>query len=264
MGKELLSIRELKVEFVDKKIPQVVVEDFSLDIAEGEKVGIVGESGSGKTMISLSIAGLYKNDMMRKSGKIIYKGVDIISCPQKELRGIQGREIGVIFQEPMTSLNPLKKIGWQIDEVLRLNYDYTSEERYKKVIAALDMVSLKGSEELYNAYPHQLSGGMRQRVMIAIAFVRNPNLLVADEPTTALDIRTQTSIIDLISKLNEERNMSLVFVSHDLSLVRKLCDTVVVLKDGRVVEKGSVREIFDNPKDEYTKRLIDSIPKIEF
>ena len=179
-----------------------------------------------------------------------------------ELRKIQGNEIGIIFQEPMTSLNPLKKIGWQVEESLRLHTDLNKKERKKRALQALADAELPNPEEVYHLYPHNLSGGMRQRVMIAAAIVCNPRLLIADEPTTALDVTIQAQIVKLLQRISKEHGMSVLFISHDLSLIRQLCSRVLVMQHGKVVEMGEVETIFSNPQEPYTKKLIAAIPKV--
>ena len=263
MSNKVLEIKNLTIEFNDKTKSEIVVRNFDLELSRGEKLGIVGESGSGKSMISLAIVGIDKKEEMNKTGRIQFDNIDILSCEKKILREVQGRRIGIVFQEPMTSLNPVRKIGWQIEEVLKIHFKLSKEERYKKVISVLKKVELDDVNRIYNSYPHQLSGGMRQRVMIAIAIIGEPEILIADEPTTALDYKVQGKILKLIDKINREMNMSIIFVSHDLSIVKELCDRVIVMKDGEKVEEGVAEEIFNDPRALYTKQLINAIPKGE-
>lgn len=263
MEKELLlQVKDLNIEFHDHLIPETVVYDFDLELREGEIVGLVGESGSGKSMSALAIAGLLSRRDMKKRGQILFEGRDLLSCERDVLRKIQGNEIGIIFQEPMTSLNPVRRIGWQVEEALRIHTDFSKEERYQRAIEMLQSVELEDAERIYRQYPHELSGGMRQRVMIAAAMICNPKILIADEPTTALDVTIQAQIVELLKKMNREKKTSILFISHDLSLVRQLCQRVMVMQGGYVVETGSVQEIFDVPKMEYTKKLIAAIPKV--
>lgn len=259
----MLDVVDLNIEFSDHILPETVVYDFDLHMDEGEIVGLVGESGSGKTMSALSIAGLLSRKHMKKRGKIEFLGTDILNCPRKELRRLQGNEISMVFQEPMTSLDPLKKIGYQVEESLILHTQLGKKERRKKVIAALADVELPEPERLMNCYPHELSGGMRQRVMIAAALICSPRLLICDEPTTALDVTIQTQIIELLRKTNRRDNTAILFISHDLSLVRQLCGRVIVMYQGNIVESGETEEVFTNPSHEYTRRLIAAIPKFE-
>lgn len=257
---ELLHVEDLNIEFHDHLIPETVVFDFDLDMQAGEIVGLVGESGSGKSMSALAIAGLLSRHDMNKKGTISFEGRDILNCPREELRDLQGDEICMVFQEPLTSLDPVKKIGWQLEEPLRIHTKLTPAERKQRALKALRDVELDDAERVYESYPHELSGGMRQRVMIAAATIGNPKLLIADEPTTALDVTVQGQIVKLLKKINKEKNTAILFISHDLSLVSQLCQRVLVMKNGYIVEAGSIKDIFENPKEEYTKHLIASIP----
>lgn len=260
---ELLKVQGLNIEFYDHQIPETVVFDLNMTLQEGEIIGIVGESGSGKTMTALAIAGLLRRHDMEKKGKIEYQGLDLLTCERQVLREIQGNDISMIFQEPMTSLNPVKKVGWQVEESLRLHTSLTKEERYQKAIDMLRAVELSEPERVYESYPHELSGGMRQRVMIAAAMICNPRILIADEPTTALDVTVQKQILELLQKFNREEKTSILFISHDLSLVKRICHRVMVMQGGYLVEEGLTEEIFNAPKTEYVKQLIQAIPKIE-
>lgn len=259
----LLEVKDLNIEFHDHLTPETVVYDFNLSLKEGEIVGIVGESGSGKTMSALAIAGLLNRKDMKKSGEILFDGKDLLTCKRSELRSYQGNDISMIFQEPMTSLNPVKKIGAQVEESLKIHTNLTKEERYQKAISILNDVEIKDPESVYHKYPHQLSGGMRQRVMIASAMILEPKILIADEPTTALDVTIQAQIIKLLKKLNKQKKTSILFISHDLSLVRTLCHRAIVMKQGYIVEEGNIEEIFEHPKEAYTKQLIEAIPALK-
>lgn len=256
----LLEVKDLCIEFFDKELPDRVVKDFDLVLHLGDRVGIVGESGSGKSMSALAIAGLLNRHDMEKRGEIIYDGKNLLTLKRHELRQYQGKDIAMIFQEPMTSLNPVKKIGWQVEESLRIHTKLSKEECKKKAIEILTEVELANPEAVYNMYPHELSGGMRQRVMIAAAMICEPKILIADEPTTALDVTTQEQIIELMKRLNEKKGTAILFISHDLSLIETLCNRVIVMKDGDIVESGTTKEIFDNPKEQYTKDLLAAIP----
>ena len=259
----LLEVKDLNIEFHDHLTPETVVYDFNLSLKEGEIVGIVGESGSGKTMSALAIAGLLNRKDMKKSGEILFDGKDLLTCKRSELRSYQGNDISMIFQEPMTSLNLVKKIGAQVEESLKIHTNLTKEERYQKAISILNDVEIKDPESVYHKYPHQLSGGMRQRVMIASAMILEPKILIADEPTTALDVTIQAQIIKLLKKLNKQKKTSILFISHDLSLVRTLCHRAIVMKQGYILEEGNIEEIFEHPKEAYTKQLIEAIPALE-
>lgn len=259
----LLTVKDLNIEFHDHLIPETVVYDFDLELNKGDIVGIVGESGSGKTMSALAIAGLLSRHDMKKTGQILFEGQDLLTCERSVLRSFQGNDISMIFQEPMTSLNPVKKVGWQVEESLRIHTSMTPEQRYEKAIQMLKEAELPDPEWVYHAYPHELSGGMRQRVMIAAAMICEPKILIADEPTTALDVTIQAQIVELLKKINREKGTAILFISHDLSLVRKLCKKVMVMQGGYVVETADTEEIFANPKEEYTKRLMNAIPTCE-
>lgn len=256
----LLEVKNLSIEFYDHKLPERVVKDFDLILQSGDRIGIVGESGSGKSMSALAIAGLLNRHDMEKKGEILFDGKDLLTLKRGQLRQYQGKDISIIFQEPMTSLNPVKKIGWQVEESLRIHTKLSKEERKKKAIDILKEVELPDAETVYHKYPHELSGGMRQRVMIAAAMICEPKILIADEPTTALDVTTQVQIIELMKQLNEKKGTAILFISHDLSLVETLCNQVIVMKDGEIVESGSTQDIFEHPKCQYTKDLLAAIP----
>ena len=259
----MLEVRDLNIEFHDHITPETVVYDFDLHMEEGEIVGLVGESGSGKSMSALAIAGLLSRKNMKKRGSIVFDGVDILNCPRDELRKLQGNDISMVFQEPMSSLDPLMKIGRQVEESLLLHTKLTAQERMEQVIDALKEVELSDPEALIQMYPHELSGGMRQRVMIAAALILRPRLLICDEPTTALDVTIQAQVIELLKKVNRKYNTAILFISHDLSLVKQLCSRVLVMYKGNIVESGDAQEIFLHPGNDYTKNLIAAIPKLE-
>ncbi|MBS5325743.1 MAG: ABC transporter ATP-binding protein [Schaedlerella sp.] len=256
----MLQVERLSIHFADREEVQEVVRGISFSVQDGEIVGIVGESGSGKTMTALTIAGLFKEHAVLDAGTIRLDGTDLLKLTEREMRQVQGNRIGMIFQEPMTALNPTMKIGRQVEEVLRLHTDLDSRARKAAVIRALEEVELDEAEKLLFKYPHELSGGMRQRVMIAAAMICRPSLLIADEPTTALDAATQESILKLLKKLNDKYGMSILFISHNLRVVKELCTRVFVMKDGEILEEGETEVVFQNPKTEYTKALIAAIP----
>ena len=258
----LLEVKNLEIEFFDHEAPETVVHGLSMQLKEGEILGIVGESGSGKSMTAMAIAGHLHRGDLQKRGEILYDGNNLLTCPRSRLRQIQGKEIAMVFQEPMTSLNPLMKIGRQVEERLRLHTALTKEQRREKVLAMLRDVELRDPEALCEKYPHELSGGMRQRVMIASAMIMTPKILIADEPTTALDVTVQEQIIELLRRLCRKNRTSILFISHDLSLVRKLCERVIVMQNGYVVEQGETAEIFEHPSEEYTKELIRAVPRL--
>lgn len=235
---------------------------MNLHMDEGDIVGLVGESGSGKSMTALAVAGLLRRHDMKKTGQILFQGTDLLTCPREQLRAFQGDDIGIVFQEPMTSLNPVYRIGRQVEESLRIHRpDMSREQLREKALEMLKVVELPDPERMYHSYPHQISGGQRQRVMIAAAMICEPRLLIADEPTTALDVTVQLQIVRLLSRLNQEKKTGILFISHDLSLVKRLCERIVVMKDGAVVEQGDCREIFEHPREDYTRNLIAAIPR---
>ncbi|MCR5179102.1 MAG: ABC transporter ATP-binding protein [Lachnospiraceae bacterium] len=259
----ILSVKDLMIEFNDHTLPETAVFDFDLTLNAGEIVGIVGESGAGKSLSALAIAGLLKRHSMARNGSILFEGNNLLNCDREILRGFQGDEISVVFQEPLSSLNPAYRVGKQVEESLRIHHpEMSADERKERALAALEDAGLSDSGRVYNSYPHELSGGMRQRVMIAAAMISDPKILIADEPTTALDVTVQAQIIELFKKINREKRCAILFISHDLSLVKTLCHRVIVMKDGRIVEEGETEEVFYNPREDYTKQLIGAIPRI--
>lgn len=264
MDNLLLEVRNLNIEFHDHDVPECVVNNLNMELERGEILGIVGESGSGKSMTAMAIAGLLRRHDMKTEGEILFEGEELLHAKRDTLRRYQGNDISIVFQEPMTSLNPVKRIGWQVEESLRIHRpDMSKEERYRRAIEALTDVELENPALVYKKYPHELSGGMRQRVMIASAMICEPKLLIADEPTTALDVTIQLQIVKLLQRLNREKNTSILFISHDLSLVKRLCDRIIVMHNGSMVETGATEEIFHYPKEDYTKELINAIPKLQ-
>ncbi len=264
MEQILLKVENLNIEFHDHDVPERVVNQLNMVLHQGEILGIVGESGSGKSMTAMAIAGLLRRHDMKMEGKILFEGNELLHTDRETLRQLQGNQIGIVFQEPMTSLNPVKRIGWQVEESLRIHRpELSKEERYMRVIKALEEVELDNPQLVYKKYPHELSGGMRQRVMIASAMICEPKFLIADEPTTALDVTIQLQIVKLLQRLNQEKKMAVLFISHDLSLVKRLCDRVIVMHNGSMVETGRTEEIFYSPKEDYTIKLISAIPKLE-
>lgn len=257
----MLDVHGLKVTF--KSTGKEAVRGIDFFMKNGQRVGLVGESGSGKTVTAMAISGLIERYNVDIEGEILFNGKDLRTCSRDELRRIQGRGIGVVFQEPMTSLNPLMKIGQQIEETLVLHTRKNKEERRALVLEAMEKVGLPEPEVTYEKYPHQLSGGQRQRAMIASAFVVVPQLLICDEPTTALDVRVQAQILDLLRSLSEEYGVGILLISHDLRVIRHLCDRVAVMYKGEIVEAGPTERIFENPQHEYTKQLISAIPSRE-
>jgi ABC-type dipeptide/oligopeptide/nickel transport system ATPase component len=255
----MLTVKDLKIEFFDHELPEVAVEDVDFVINDGDILGIVGESGSGKSMTAMAIAGLLNRKDLTKSGVIDLDGTDLLNSKRKDLRELQGKDIGFVFQDPLNSMNPVLKVGYQVEEALRVRkktLNISKEEMKKRALEVMESVGLTDVERIYDSYPHEISGGQRQRAQIAAALIMKPKLLICDEPTTALDVTVQKKIIDVLKELNKKNGTSILFISHDLSVVRALCDRVVVMKDGLVMEQGSVDEIFNNPQNEYTKQLV--------
>ncbi|MBF9232822.1 ABC transporter ATP-binding protein [Microvirga alba] len=240
-----------------------ILENVSFSLRAGEVLGVVGESGSGKSMLALAMMGLLPKAIRTASGRISLDGEDLIRLPADQWREKRGRDLAMIFQEPMTALNPVMRVGAQVEEVLRRRRGLSSSQARKVAIDLFHQVEIPSAEARLKSYPHEMSGGMRQRVMIAMAFAADARLLIADEPTTALDVTVQAQILDLLRKLQKERGLALLFITHDLGVIADIADTVLVLYAGRVAEVAPVRQIFDDPQHPYTKALIASIPKIE-
>lgn len=264
--KELLQVKGLETTFFtdDGAIP--AVDHISFSLKEGEILGIVGESGCGKSVTSLSIMGLVPSPPGKiTSGEILLDGKDLTKLSQKEMRKIRGQEIAMIFQEPMTSLNPLFTIGNQLTEAILIHHKSWSKKKASaRAVEMMKLVGLPRAEELLKEYPHQLSGGMRQRVMIAMALVCDPKILIADEPTTALDVTIQAQILQLMKDLNVRLNTAVMLITHDLGVVAETCERVVVMYNGQIVEEGPVKVIFKNPEHPYTKGLIHSVPDMRY
>lgn len=259
MPKPLLSVQHLVTAFDDEP----VVDDISFDLYPGEVVALVGESGSGKSITALSIMGLL-GKQASVDGRIMYQEENIFSLPPKKRRKLNGKDFSIVFQEPMASLNPMLRIQTQIAEGLNIHYPKCSKQAIrKKVLQLLEEVDIPHPDKVAKQFPFQLSGGMRQRVMIAIAIACNPKFLIADEPTTALDVTTQSQILKLLKRLNKEHQTSILFITHDLSVVAELADRVIVMKDGEIVEQATVFDLFDYPKHPYTKHLLAAMPTLD-
>jgi dipeptide transport system ATP-binding protein len=258
----LIEVKNLKTFFYSDAGVNKAVNDASFDIPMGKTVCIVGESGSGKSITAMSIMQLIDDPGRIEGGKILLEGKNLLDLSDAQMRKVRGRDVAMIFQEPMTSLNPSYTVGYQIDEALRLHHKHLNKkERFAKVVEALDLVGIPDPKEKYGEYPFKLSGGQRQRVMIAIAMACEPKLLIADEPTTALDVTIQAQVLDLMKKLQEETGTSILFITHDLGVVYQIADEVVVMYRGHIVEKARAEELFNDPRHPYTKALLHSIPK---
>jgi peptide/nickel transport system ATP-binding protein len=258
----LLEVEQLRTHFATQDGVVRAVEGLSFSIGAGETVAIVGESGCGKSVTSLSILRLLQEPPARMAGQIRFDGRNLLELPEAEMRKLRGNEIGMIFQEPMTSLNPVLTVGRQIAEAIRLHQGLSKRAARERAIEVLKLVGIPAPERREREYPHQLSGGMRQRVMIGIALVCNPKLLIADEPTTALDVTIQAQILDLIRRLKTEMGSAVMLITHDLGVVAEIAERVIVLYAGRKVEEASVADIFADPKHPYTQGLMGAIPKL--
>ncbi|MES0060616.1 ABC transporter ATP-binding protein [Mesorhizobium sp. M0041] len=262
MSELLLSVRDLSVAFTQGGNESTAVDHISFDLAKGETVALVGESGSGKSVSALSVLKLLPYPTAsHPSGKILFQGADLLAMNEKQLRSVRGNKITMIFQEPMTSLNPLHTIEQQIVEILALHQGMGDRQAKARTLALLNEVGIREPEKRLDAYPHQLSGGQRQRVMIAMALANEPELLIADEPTTALDVTVQAQILELLAGLKSRKGMSMLFITHDLGIVRKIADRVCVMTKGKIVETGPTKDIFANPQHAYTKHLLAAEPK---
>lgn len=257
---KLLAIQNLTVAFPTEKGPAYAVNSLSLSIAPSQIVGVVGESGCGKSLTSLSVLGLVPSPGKIVNGSIHFEGENLLELPVSRMRKIRGAKIALIPQDPLTALNPVYTVGNQIIEVLRLHQGLSKQDARKRAIELLDMVRIPVSAQRIDDYPHQFSGGMRQRVMIAMALSCNPSLLIADEPTTALDVTVQAQILALLKEIRDEHKTAIMLITHDLGVVAEMCDDVTVMYAGRSVEKASVRDLFASPKHPYTKGLLDSLP----
>ena len=263
MARKLLSVRNLKTSFFTHVGEVKAVRGISFDVNEGEVLGIVGESGSGKSVTSLSIMGLLQYPGRVVDGEILLNGEDILTYSKNQMRKVRGKEIAMIFQDPMTSLNPVYTIGNQIMEMILEHEKMSRREARARAIEMLKLVGIPAAEKRIDSYPHEFSGGMRQRVMIALALSCNPKLLIADEPTTALDVTIQAQILNLIKKLNRQFGMTTMLITHDLGVVATVCDKVAVMYGGLIMEYGTVDEIFYHPRHPYTMGLLGSIPHVD-
>ncbi len=261
MEESLLEIKDLEVSFFNNSGETKAIRGVSFDVKQGEILGLVGESGSGKSVTSLSIMKLIKGTGRITKGKIIYRGENLLNKSEKEMMKIRGNDIAMIFQDPMTSLNPVFTVGNQISDVIRRHQGLSKSEAKEKTIEMLRMVGIPSPEERYNNYPHEFSGGMRQRAIIAMALSCEPDLLIADEPTTALDVTIQAQILELLMDLKEKLSTSIILITHDLGVVANTCTRVIVMYGGLIMEEGKVEDIFYAPLHPYTKGLLQSLPK---
>ena len=259
----MLNIKNLSISFLQNKKFEAAVDDVSFSLHQNEILGMVGESGSGKSITSLALLGLLPKGIARVDGTIFYNEENITTYSEKAFQKIRGRKIAMIFQEPMSSLNPTLTCGYQVAEILQQHTQLSKSEIYAAVIALFEKVKLPRATSIFKAYPHQISGGQKQRVMIAMAIACKPEILIADEPTTALDVTVQKEIILLLKELQLEYGMSILFITHDLALVSEIADRVVVMYKGSLVEQGSTKEVFLNPQKNYTKALINAKPNLE-
>ena len=259
----LLEVKDLETEFKVKRGTVKAVNGVSFEVDKGEILAVVGESGSGKSVTSLSVMGLIRDPGRVAGGEILFNGENLLKKSTKEMQAVRGDKISMIFQEPMTSLNPVYRVKDQIMETILTHTTMNKKEALKRAIEMLDLVGIPAPEQRVNDYPHQMSGGMRQRVMIAMALASDPELLIADEPTTALDVTIQAQILDLINRLREKLGMAVLLITHDLGVVAETADKVVVMYCGRVVEQATVEQLFTKPLHPYTQGLLDSIPKMD-
>jgi peptide/nickel transport system ATP-binding protein len=259
----ILQVRDLTVSFRTEQGLARAIDGVSFDVNEGEILGVVGESGSGKTVTLLAVMGLITDPNAIIEGSILYRGKELIGLPQRELRKLRGQEIAMIFQDPMTAMTPVYTIGFQIAEQILAHNKISKAQAWQRAIDLLTEVNIPKPEEAVHRYPHQLSGGMRQRAVIAMALSCNPALLVADEPTTALDVTVQAQILDLVKRLQKSHGSAIVFITHDLGVMAELADRIMVMYAGRIVERGTKLDIFKNPRHPYTRALLDSIPILD-
>jgi microcin C transport system ATP-binding protein len=260
-GQPLVDVRNLSVAFGEGEAAVRVVKGVSFTIGKGETVALVGESGSGKTVSAMSILRLLPTSASHPTGEILFEGKDILKANEAQLRAIRGQRISIIFQEPMTTLNPLHTIEKQVGEIIKLHQKVSNQATRNRVIELLTKVGIRDAEKRLGAYPHELSGGQRQRVMIAIALANEPDLLIADEPTTALDVTIQAQILELLKSLQKEMGMAMLLITHDLGIVRNMAERVYVMRDGEIVETGNAEDVFNHPKHPYTRHLIEAEPK---
>jgi ABC-type dipeptide/oligopeptide/nickel transport system ATPase component len=257
----MLDVKDLKVEFLSRP-GKMAVDGVSFHMDDGEILGLVGESGSGKSVTARALSGLLVKSQVNYQGTITIDGREMLDTDRESIRDLQGTKLAVVFQEPMTALDPVMKIGPQVEEALRVHHpEMSAEEMRTRALEAMKQAELYDVEQLYDKYPHTLSGGMLQRVCIAAAIISEPSLLIADEPTTALDVTTQAHIIALLKRINKEKGTSILFISHNLAVVHALCHKIIVMQKGKIVEHGNVEDVYTNPQHQYTKQLLAAIPR---
>lgn len=258
--KKILEVKDLTVAFNTVNGNKNAVNHIYFDLFENDFVGLVGESGCGKTVATQTILGIQSKDAIIKSGSCKLRDIEVLGLSDKDWKKYRSRNIATVFQEPGSALNPLMKVGAQIEEVLKIHYDFDKKKRQDLVYQTMENVGLRDVEDLYNKYPHELSGGMQQRIVICMALIANPNVLIADEPTTALDAKVQAQIIDLFKDLGHIYKGAILFISHDLNLIDRICKKVMIMYAGRLVEKGDTRDVIDKPFHPYTKALLKAVP----
>ena len=263
MGQELLNISNLSVRLPASGERTFAIEDVSLSLSRNEILCVVGESGSGKSIMAKTVMGLLPKRLTVAGGEIVYEGAELLKISEPAWRAMRGQAMAMIFQEPMSALNPLNTIGDQIEEVVKVHTRHKKPERRNMVLEILEAVRLPDPRKIVHAYPHELSGGQRQRAMIAMALILKPDLLIADEPTTALDVTTQAEILDLVKEIQAERSTGVLFITHDIGVVSEIADNVVVMKEGRIVEHGTTEEILRRPRRDYTRMLISAVPSLK-
>lgn len=263
MSEKLLEVKNLHVTFETRRGDVRAVNDLSFSLNKGETLGIVGESGSGKSVSMNAVMGLLRDVNAKISGEVFFNGIDLLKRDDESMRAIRGKDIAMVFQDPMTALTPVYTVGWHIVEQIRLHTSLTKKEARERAIEILDEVGIPDAKSRIDRYPHEFSGGMRQRAIIAMALALNPSLLIADEPTTALDVTIQAQILDLLKRLQAQHNSSIIIITHDMGVVSEIADEVLVMYAGRPVERASKKALFANPRHPYTQGLMNSVPRID-
>jgi peptide/nickel transport system ATP-binding protein len=263
VSEKLLEVKNLHVTFETRRGDVRAVNDLSFSLNKGETLGIVGESGSGKSVSMNAVMGLLRDVNAKISGEVFFNGIDLLKRDDESMRAIRGKDIAMVFQDPMTALTPVYTVGWHIVEQIRLHTSLTKKEARERAIEILDEVGIPDAKSRIDRYPHEFSGGMRQRAIIAMALALNPSLLIADEPTTALDVTIQAQILDLLKRLQAQHNSSIIIITHDMGVVSEIADEVLVMYAGRPVERASKKALFANPRHPYTQGLMNSVPRID-